>query len=155
MGVAGCGKTTVGQKLAEELGWRFDDADQFHPEANIAKMTAGVPLDDTDRQPWLRAIRTHIETMLRRDTSIVVTCSALKQRYRDEILGSPSAKLVYLRGTPELLQKRIEARKEHFMKPTMLASQLAALEEPKDAITLDIAAGPAELVAKIRRAIER
>lgn len=153
MGVAGSGKTTIGQALAAELGWRFNDADEFHPAANVAKMSAGIPLDDADREPWLAAIRAHLERCLERDQSAVVTCSALKNRYREKLLFSPAVKLVYLRGTPELLQQRIAGRKDHFMKPEMLASQLAALEEPENALVVDIAAPPAEIVAKIAAAV--
>jgi len=152
MGVAGSGKTTVGELLARELGWRFDDADSFHPLENIAKMSAGQPLDDTDRAPWLAAIRRHLDDCLARREGAVVTCSALKQKYRDVLLqNNPHTALVYLQGTREQLWERISSRKNHFMKPAMLDSQLAALEEPADALTLDIAPAPAALVAAIRR----
>ena len=152
MGVAGSGKTTVGELLARELGWRFADADAFHPPENVAKMSAGVPLTDEDRAPWLAAIRRHLDDCIRRDEGTVVTCSALKQMYRDVLLANnPRAALVYLQGTREQLWARISARKNHFMKPSMLDSQLAALEEPADALTLNIAPAPAELVISIRR----
>lgn len=152
MGVAGSGKTTVGELLARELGWRFDDADSFHPPENVAKMSAGTPLTDADRAPWLAAIRRHLDDCNARKEGAVVTCSALKQRYRDVLLqNNPRAALVYLQGTREQLWTRIKARENHFMKPSMLDSQLAALEEPADALTLNIARPPAELVASIRR----
>ena len=154
MGVAGSGKTTVGELLARELGWRFADADAFHPPENVAKMSAGVPLTDEDRAPWLAAIRRHLDDCIRRDEGTVVTCSALKQMYRDVLLANnPRAALVYLQGTREQLWARISARKNHFMKPSMLDSQLAALEEPADALTLNVAPAPAELVASIRRGL--
>lgn len=154
MGVAGSGKTTVGILLANTLGWRFNDADDFHPPANVAKMSAGHPLDDADRAPWLQAIRTHIDACLRSDESAVVTCSALKQRYRDVILVDPTrVKLVYLKGSPALLSQRMAKRTGHFMKPQMLESQLAALEEPKDALNVDITHSPEQIVAEIRQAL--
>jgi gluconokinase len=152
MGVAGSGKTTVGLRLADELGWSFADADDFHPPANVAKMSAGVPLDDTDRAPWLAAIHAHLGKAARRDESTIVTCSALRQRYRD-ILGAGLSGLtwVYLKGSPDLLHARLVARTDHFMKPGMLDSQLAALEEPTGALVCDVAAEPSALVAQIRR----
>jgi gluconokinase len=153
MGVAGCGKTTVGEQLARELGWRFNDADGFHPAANVAKMSAGIPLTDEDRAPWLAAMRKHIEDCLEKNTGAVVTCSALKDAYRQIlVVDPPRVKLVYLQGTRDLLWQRISSRKGHFMKPAMLESQLATLEEPTNALTLNIAPGPDQLVAKIRSA---
>lgn len=155
MGVAGSGKTTVGELLARELGWRFDDADSFHPPANVAKMSAGTPLTDEDRQPWLIAIRRHIDGCLERGEGAVVTCSALKESYRKILLGDdPRVKLVHLQGSRELLWARISSRQNHFMKPAMLDSQLATLEEPTNALTLDIAPEPSELVNAIRRAYD-
>jgi gluconokinase len=116
-------------------------------------MTAGTPLTDVDRQPWLEAIRRHIDTCLDRGEGAVVTCSALKETYRKVLVGEDARiKLVYLQGSRELLWTRIEARKNHFMKPAMLDSQLATLEEPAHALTLNIAPEPPELVAAIRRA---
>jgi gluconokinase len=151
MGVAGSGKTTVGRELARTLGWSFADADNFHPSANVAKMSAGEPLTDADRAPWLAAIRAHIDAKLARDESAVVTCSALKSGYRRGLLaGDTRIHLVYLQGTREQLWARISERQNHFMKPAMLDSQLAALEEPADALTLNIAAPPAELISRIR-----
>src|SRR4051812_9707310 len=124
MGVAGSGKTTVGEKLASALGWGFRDADDFHPPANVAKMSAGAPLTDEDRAPWLAAIRAHIDACLARGENAVVTCSALKERYRQVLLADPSrVKLVYLTGSPSLLAERIGGRHGHFMKPEMLQSQ--------------------------------
>lgn len=154
MGVAGSGKTTIGQQLATELGWKFADADGFHPPANVAKMSAGIPLDDADRAPWLAAIRLYIDTRLERKENAVVTCSALKEKHRAALIGNPEAeKLVYLRGTRDLLQQRISGREGHFMKPAMLDSQLAALEEPANALVIDIAQSPAQIVAAIRASL--
>jgi len=153
MGVAGSGKTTVGRALAASLGWDFADADDFHPPENIAKMSAGRPLDDADRAPWLAALRAWIDACLARGGDAVVTCSALKRRYRDVLLpDTPRVRLVYLQGSRELLAARLRSRPDHFMKPGMLDSQLAALEPPADALALDIAPPPEMLVAEIRRA---
>lgn len=154
MGVAGSGKTTVGERLAAALHWSFRDADEFHPPANVAKMSAGTPLTDADRAPWLAAIRAHIDSCLSRGEGSVVTCSALKERYRAVLLADPSkVKLVYLTGTPALLAERIGGRKGHFMKPEMLQSQLAALEPPENALTIDVTPPPEEIVAHIRAAL--
>ena len=154
MGVAGSGKTTIGRELAAELGWKFADADDFHPPANVAKMSAGIPLDDADRAPWLAAIRLYIDTRLERGESAVVTCSALREKHRAVLLTNPAqVKLVYLRGSRELLWSRISAREGHFMKPAMLDSQLATLEEPVNALVVDIAPSPAEIVAQLRRVL--
>jgi gluconokinase len=154
MGVAGSGKTTVGEKLAAGLGWSFRDADDFHPPENVAKMSAGLPLDDHDRAPWLAAIRAHIDACLARDEGSVVTCSALKAAYRRVLVADPArVKLVHLTGDFALLAARIGSRQGHFMKPAMLHSQLAALEPPPDALAVDITPPPDEIVAHIRLAL--
>ena len=154
MGVAGVGKTTVGLALAEALGWDFRDADSFHSEKNIAKMSAGQPLDDGDRAPWLAAIATHIKKTLGRGENGVVTCSALKQSYREVIsANNKNVILFHLHGAPEIIRRRIEARENHFMKPAMLDSQLAALEPPQDALSLDVADSTQTSVAKIRASL--
>ncbi len=153
MGVAGSGKTTIGLKLAATLGWSFRDADDFHPPENVAKMSAGQPLTDRDRAPWLAAIRAYIDAALTRGESAVVTCSALKEVYRQAIIGDPTrVKLVHLAGDAKLILERIGARQGHFMKPEMLASQLATLEPPQNALTVDIGASPEAIVAQIRQA---
>ena len=153
MGVAGSGKTTVGRQLAASLGWSFRDADEFHPAASVAKMSAGIALDDEDRAPWLAAIRAHIAGCLARGEDGVVTCSALKETYRDAVIPDPArVRIVHLSGDFSLVLKRIGERKDHFMKENMLRSQFDTLEPPKDALVLDIAEPPGELVAKIRRA---
>jgi carbohydrate kinase (thermoresistant glucokinase family) len=154
-GVAGSGKTTIGAKLATELGWNFRDADDFHPPANIAKMSAGIPLTDEDRAPWLAAIRAHIDTCLARGENAVVTCSALKESYRQAVIADPArVKLVYLHGDFALLLQRLNQRQGHFMKENMLRSQFDALEPPRDALTLDVAKSPEKLVADIRAAFD-
>lgn len=152
MGVAGSGKTTVGRALAASLGWRFTDADDFHPPANVAKMSAGSALTDADRAPWLAAVRAHIDSRLDARESTVLACSALKQAYRDTLIDDPGrVKLIYLKGSPELLASRLRTRTDHFAPPALLASQLATLEEPRHAFTVDVAAAPDVLVAQIRR----
>jgi gluconokinase len=153
MGVAGSGKTTVGQLLAGELGWSFADADHFHPPANIAKMAAGHPLDDADRAPWLAALRAHIDACLARGESAVLACSALKESYRAILVADPArVRVVHLHGSRDLILTRLNQRQNHYMRPEMLESQLATLEPPRDALSLGIAEPPAALVAKIRRA---
>jgi gluconokinase len=153
-GVAGSGKTTIGRQLAEELGWKFADADDFHPPANVAKMSAGVPLDDSNRAPWLAAIRLYIDARIERNENAVVTCSALKEKHRAILLrDAPQVKLVYLHGTRELLWSRISSRQGHFMKPAMLDSQLATLEAPVNALAIDVAQSPAQIIAGIRSAL--
>jgi len=151
MGVAGSGKTTVGRLLARELGWRFYDADDFHPRANVEKMARGVPLEDSDRIPWLESLRDLIGGCLERGESAVVTCSALKASYRDYLLVGEGVRLAYLKGDHELLLERLNRRRGHFMRPEMLDSQLAALEEPEPETHFDISARPEEVVREIRK----
>jgi carbohydrate kinase (thermoresistant glucokinase family) len=154
MGVAGCGKTTVGLRLAAALSWSFRDADDFHPPENVAKMSAGTPLTDGDRAPWLAAIRSYITAALRRGENAVVTCSALKASYRAAAIPSPAqVKLVHLAGDFNLILERMNSRQGHFMKPAMLESQFATLEPPQQAITVDISRTPDEIVTEIRRAL--
>jgi gluconokinase len=153
MGPAGSGKTTVGELLAAQLSWQFADGDGFHPPANIAKMSRGIPLTDQDRLPWLKSVREAIEQWRAQGKSVVLTCSALKRSYRD-LLGVHSnakdVKLVYLKGTYNLLLERLHSRKGHYMKEEMLSSQLADLEEPgDDALTIDVAKSPEEIVSEI------
>ena len=139
MGVSGSGKTSVGKSLAEHLGWDFYDADDFHPPANIEKMADGIPLDDSDRAPWLAALHDLISSSLTQNRPGVLACSALKERYRQRLLdGNAGVQLVYLKGSYELIWSRMIVRKDHYMKPHMLQSQFDALEEPSDALTVDI-----------------
>ena len=131
MGVSGCGKTTTGKRLAAALGWPFRDADEFHPEANIAKMASGQPLDDADRAPWLAAIAAWIDRQRAAQTSGIVSCSALKRRYREVLIGQRSdVQLVHLEGSIALIGDRLARRKGHFMPPALLRSQFEALEAP-------------------------
>jgi len=130
-GVSGCGKTTVGALLAGRLHWQFADADSFHPEANVAKMRAGIPLTDADREPWLQAITGWMDERIAAGQSAVVTCSALKRAYRDRLLaGRPAATMVFLQVSKEVLEKRLMTRAGHFFPEKLLDSQLAALEPP-------------------------
>jgi gluconokinase len=151
MGVSGSGKTTVGERLAQALGWPFYDGDQFHPPANVAKMQQGTPLTDEDRWPWLHALRTQIETWIRQGVSAVLACSALKQAYRAYlIIDEGEVKLVYLKGDYNLIHERLAQRRGHFMPPGLLASQFAALEEPEQGVVVDIVHSPETIVALIR-----
>lgn len=152
MGVAGSGKSTVGQRLAHELNWPFLDADDFHPAANRAKMSAGIPLDDADRAPWLETLHAELASRSARGESAVLACSALKGRYREVLEREIPLRWVYLQGSPALLRSRLAQRTGHYMRPEMLDSQLATLEPPAGALTLDVAASPAELVTRIRAA---
>jgi gluconokinase len=130
-GVAGSGKTTVAELLAGQLHWQFADADTFHPEANVAKMRAGIPLTDDDRQPWLRAVAEWMDARIADGQSGVITCSALKRAYRDLLLtGRPSATMVFLQVSRDVLDRRLLSRPDHFFPEKLLDSQLAALEPP-------------------------
>jgi gluconokinase len=147
MGVSGCGKTSVGQKLAERLGWDFYDADDFHPPENIAKMASGIPLSDEDRAPWLETLRALVAFCLQNDRPGVLACSALKERYRQKLLdGNPGAQLVYLKGSYDLIWSRMTQRPGHYMKPEMLKSQFDALEEPRNALIVDISLSVEQIV---------
>jgi gluconokinase len=151
MGVSGSGKSTVGALLAGRLNWPYADADSFHSAANVAKMAAGHPLTDDDRDPWLRAIRAWIDQRVTKGESGVVTCSALKRKYRD-VLRRPEVSIVYLRGEREQIEQRLVARQGHFFKPSMLDSQFAALEPPssdENVVTVAIGGTPAEIVDAI------
>lgn len=131
MGVASSGKTSLGERLAERLGWPFRDADSFHPPANVAKMAGGTPLTDEDRKPWLAAIAAWIDELRAAGKNGIVTCSALKKAYREVIVGKrPDVALVYLKGSRELIGQRMAQRQHHFMPPALLDSQFATLEEP-------------------------
>jgi gluconokinase len=151
MGVAGSGKTTIGELLAVQLGWKFADGDSFHSPANIEKMSRGIALTDAHRVPWLKAIREAMLQWQAQGRNVVLACSALKRSYRERLLVSPDVKLVYLHGSPALLQQRLHARKGHYAGEQLLASQLADLEEPADALTIDVAGSPQEIVFEIRQ----
>jgi gluconokinase len=155
MGVSGSGKTTVAAMLAGALHCPFLEGDELHPPANVEKMRSGTPLSDADRLPWLRKIAERIDDWRRRSESGVVTCSALKRTYRDILVGDrPNVRLVYLKGSRELIQRRMAARHEHFMPVALLDSQFATLEEPapdEHAVVVDVGGQPAEIVADIMR----
>jgi len=151
MGTTGSGKTTIGTLLAKREGWEFVDADDFHPLANVEKMKHGIPLTDADREPWLKALHDKIVEWNTAARNVVLACSALKKSYRDELRASPDVKFVYLKGSYELFSQRVLARKGHFAKQDLLASQFATLEEPADAITVDAATSPEQIVTEVRR----
>jgi gluconokinase len=154
MGVAGSGKTTLGRLLAGQLGWTFVEGDAFHPPANVEKMHRGEPLTDADRAPWLRALHARIEELAAAGQSAVVACSALKQAYRDALAAArPEVVFVHLTAPPAVIRERLRARHGHFMPPALLASQLATLEEPAGALSVDVTAPPADSVAAIRRGL--
>jgi carbohydrate kinase (thermoresistant glucokinase family) len=158
MGVSGSGKTTIGTQLALTLHWDFEDADWFHPTRNIDKMHAGIPLTDEDRAPWLIAIADFIDRTRTAGHHAVVTCSALKRRYRTVIIGNrPDVRLIYLKGDTELIGRRIATRHEHFMPPSLLQSQFDALEEPapdEHAIVVSVEPRPREIVAQVLEALK-
>jgi gluconokinase len=151
MGVTGSGKTTIGQLLGRGLGWEFNDADDFHPPANVAKMRAGHPLSDEDRLPWLEAIRDHIAAKKSAGKSVIVACSALKESYRAILRsGDSGARFVCLTASKALIRDRLEARRGHFMNPALLDSQFQTLEEPADALMVDVSPAPDEIASSIR-----
>jgi carbohydrate kinase (thermoresistant glucokinase family) len=164
MGVAGSGKTTIGAMLAHELGWEFYDGDDFHSESNRAKMSQNIPLTDENRAEWLLSLRSLIEENIRLEHSIVLACSALKSAYRDvlsrneEIASgrTPSQRhifFIYLRGTYAQIESRLRGRTGHFMSAEMLTSQFDILEEPRDALIIDITHTPQEIISIIRKGL--
>lgn len=152
-GVAGVGKTTVGRLLAEELGWEFYDADDFHQAANIQKMKAGIPLTDEDRRPWLDRLRQLIEGCLAASENAVVGCSALKRAYRDRLRVTEEVRFVFLRASRAQIAEQLQRRHGHFMPTTLLDSQFADLEEPQldeHALTIDVEGLPREVTGLIK-----
>ena len=152
-GVSGAGKTTIGQLLAEELGWRFYEADDFHSQANIDKMRQGVPLTDEDRRPWLENLGELIERCVVAGENAVLACSALKEAYRRRLRVNVDVKLVFLRGDYELIANQLRQRRGHFMNPVLLKSQFEDLEEPQPtegAVVIDLGRSPRELVQEIK-----
>jgi gluconokinase len=150
MGVSGAGKSTVGKLLASQMGWVFADADEYHSTQNIEKVRSGIPLTDADRAPWLETLRKLISGWISIQKNAVLACSALRREYRAILQIGPEVKIVYLKGSPELLRHRLRERHGHFMTEQMLASQLAALEEPSSAVTEDVDQNPEAIVAEIR-----
>jgi len=150
MGVSGCGKTTIGRLVARALELPFVDGDDLHPETNISKMKKGLPLTDGDRGPWLKRVAAEMARLAERGGG-VVACSALKESYRNVLFGNASfpVLLVYLKGTPDTLHRRLSKRVEHFMPPELLDSQLETLEEPDAALALSIELSPHELCRRI------
>jgi gluconokinase len=154
MGVSGSGKTTIGKALASKLGWDFYDADDFHPPGNIDKMNRGIPLDDSDRALWLDSLNQLIKSCLRRHQPAVLACSALKENYREKLLdGNNGVQVIYLKGSYELIWSRMSARREHYMKASMLQSQFDTLQEPAHALTVDITRSVDEIVQEILQSI--
>jgi len=152
MGVSGVGKTTIGRLVAARLGWRLIDADDHHPPESVAKMAAGIALQDSDRWPWLDALN----RLLRAERDAVIACSALKQSYRQRLLaGIDEARLVYLHGTQALIASRLAQRKHRYMPASLLDSQFATLEPPGGALAIDVAADPETCAAAIVDAIRR
>ncbi len=152
MGVSGCGKSTVARLLAADAQGRWLDADDFHSPENKAKMAHGIPLTDDDRRPWLDRLNAELRLEADQGPPLFLACSALKQKYRDRIVaGLPQARFVYLKGSPELIRSRLAQRKNHFMPPGLLESQFADLEEPRDAIVLDISRTVDQLVDDFAR----
>lgn len=153
MGAAGSGKTTVSTTLSEHLGWIAAEADEFHPPASIASMTAGIPLTDEDRWPWLESIREWMSAQARNGRSTVIACSALKRSYRDVLSRAEGrVQFVHLDGAPEVLTERMVTRRGHWMPVSLLPSQLAALEpldEEEDGLTVDFLSTPANISAQI------
>jgi carbohydrate kinase (thermoresistant glucokinase family) len=157
-GVSGCGKTTVGALLAGQLGWEFADADDFHPEANVAKMRSGIPLTDADREPWLRSVGRWMDGEIAAGRSAVVACSALKRSYRDLLLdGRPDAVMAFLMVSREELDRRLLARTGHFFPEKLLDSQLATLEPPQPderVVTVRAENSPVKTAAKVAEALK-
>lgn len=154
MGVSGSGKTTIGQLLAETLHWQFSDADSFHSPENIEKMRHGIPLNDLDRMPWLLAMQEAMKKWLAENQNVVLACSALKASYREYLLiGNEGVKLIYLKGSFDLIRHRLHERHHHFMSEKLLKSQFDTLEEPSEAISIDISQSLAEIVQNIITAL--
>jgi gluconokinase len=155
MGVTGSGKTTIGRLLSEELGWKYYDADDYHPASNIEKMKSGFPLDDADRRPWLEALRDLIRDCLERGETAILACSALKESYREFLMIDKRVRLIYLKGKRELIQERLSQRRGHYMNPELLNSQFDILEEPRGALHVDVSLSPGEIVRIIKSHLDQ
>jgi len=158
MGVSGSGKSTIGEKLAERLNWNFEDGDKFHPASNVAKMRAGHPLTDEDRWPWLQAIADEIDRICKAGQHAVIACSALRRAYRDVLVhGRSDVRMIYLKGSQELIAGRLAQRKGHFMPPGLLDSQFKTLEPPdrnENPVTVSIDAAVDAIVDDIIRQLD-
>ena len=154
MGVSGSGKTTVGTLLAKELGWQFYDADDFHPPANREKMQQGIALNDEDRAGWLAALQGLLREHAEEGRACVLACSALKQRYRDTLAVHETVRFVYLHGSFDQIETRMKRRKDHYMPVQLLQSQFEALEEPREAVIVEISHAPEEIVHIIRKGFD-
>lgn len=153
MGVSGSGKTTIGKLLAELLNWEFRDADNFHKLANIEKMQLGIALNDGDRISWLEDLQTAIKNWLQENKNVVLACSALKTSYRQMLIIDSRIQLVYLKGSFDVIENRLKARKNHFMTEKLLKSQFDDLEEPDNCICVDVSEAPGVIVEKIKKAL--
>lgn len=155
MGVSGSGKSTIGHRLAEDLGWRFIEGDDFHAPANLDKMRRGVALNDHDRSPWIEVLRKMIRQVTVADQRAVIACSALKAAYRDRLtMGFPHVALVYLRGGADLIRQRLQLRTGHFMKDDLLESQFLTLEEPQTVPVVDVDLSPDLIVHRIKKVLQ-
>ncbi len=150
MGVTGAGKTTIGLLLAAQLGWKFADADDYHPPSNVEKMRHGIALTDDDRQPWLERLRAEITAWIAGGRNVVLACSALKSSYRHRLAAGPEVRFVYLKGSADLIAQRVRSRHDHFAGEQILAAQFADLEEPDNAVTVEIALPPQQIVNEVR-----
>jgi gluconokinase len=150
MGVTGAGKTTVGRALAEQLRWRFADADDYHSAANVAKMRAGIALTDADRAPWLQTLHDAIVQWIHAGENVVLACSALKAAYRKMLVVGPEVKLIYLKADEALITARVAARTDSYMNPQLVPSQFETLEEPKDAVVVNAGETVPEILSRIR-----
>jgi gluconokinase len=150
MGVTGAGKTTVGRLLALELKWEFADADEFHPAVNVEKMRHGIALSDEDRKPWLERLREAVTRWRGEGKNVVLACSALKQSYRQGLDVGPEVRFIFLKGSFQLIAERLRTRAGHFAGEAILAGQFADLEEPENAVMVEIGPPPAQIVSQIR-----
>jgi gluconokinase len=146
MGVSGSGKSTVGKAVSKKFGWRFYEGDEYHPVENVEKMKNGFPLNDDDRLPWLISLRNIIEQAIEKKENIVISCSALKEAYRKILKVNDEVRFIYLKGSYDLIRKRMEARENHFFKPDMLKSQFDTMEEPDDAVVIDISGSTQKII---------
>ncbi len=155
MGVSGSGKTTIGEMLAQKQHWQFKDADDFHPQANKDKLHRGEALTDDDRRPWLQTLRHEIDEAIKANNNLILACSALKASYRQTLEADRPdlVKFVYLKGSFELIQQRLKERHGHFMNPDLLQSQFDDLEQPEDAIVVNIEHSPEESVRQIEASL--